>query len=286
MTEPQSCAMKEPEASSKLSPDTKNSSTNWPSLGEQNKLSSELNGMESEGSSEEWENLSSDEMIDDDSNSPKVLDTRQHTDTRRNSLVHRCMSTPELSHLRDEDSYVDCSESVDAQSLATTNSVSDDAVLLSRKKASPVMKKVPSFKDIIMLNAQSRADEEKKKKQIVMQHQQKLRKDAAERRKANRPKLIISPIKRCAKSTGDLRSMVIHEEPEDDGFGGGGGGTIHEDEIMGETDAMEFYSRKTKGSLNRQNGLKIRPDEAKRKEFIIHKKNAQRKAQQARAAGN
>jgi len=193
------------------------------------------------------------------------------------------MSTPELSHLRDEDSYVDCAESVDVQSLATTNSVSDDAVLLSKTKASPVMKKVPSFKDIIMLNAQSRAVEEMNKKELVMQHAQKLRKEAAERRKANRPKLVINPIKRCAKSTGDLRSLVIHEEPEDDGFGGGGG-TIHEEEVLGETDAMEFYSRKTKGNLNRQNGKKIRPDEAKRKDWIIHKKNAQRMAQQARAA--
>ena len=122
-----------------------------------------------------------------------------------------------------------------------------------------------------------------------MQRQQEdRRKAAAQRRKANKPRLVINSIKRCTKSTGDLRSLVIHEDVEDDGYGygggagGGGGGIIHEEEILGETDASEFYSRKNKGNMNRHNGKKTRPDEAKRKAFIIDKKNAQRKAQQGR----
>lgn len=296
MKEPQSCIMKESEAASKTSlveetPDLHpDNSDSWPQLPVgQDKGPAPMSIIESDESSDEWENLSSDEAMDDvpkELNSP-IRETN-FTNTVSKNIVHRCMSTPELSHLHDEDSYViDCSESVDDQSLATTSSFANDAVLLShKKKNTPAMKKVPSFKDIIMLNAQARADEEKKKKEMVVQHQHNLRKEAAERRKANRPKLVISAIKRCTKSTGDLRSMIIHEEPEDGEYdgGGGGGGVIHEHDVLGDTDAMEFYSRKSKGSLNRQNGSKTRPDEAKRKEMIIHKKNAQRKAQQARAA--
>jgi hypothetical protein len=218
-------------------------------------------------SSDEWENLSS-------------IPRKEHIINK--TSFHRCASTPEFSNLQDEDSYVlDCSTdtSVDAQSLSTV----DDAVLLSHTKSS--MRKVPSFKDIIMLNAQARETEDANQKNLLQKHHDKLRADALKKRKAARPKLVVNTIKRCTKSTGDLRSLVIHEDPEDDGFGGGGGGTIHEHEVLGDTDASEFYNRKNKGSISRHNGAKIRPDEAKRKEMIIHKKNAQRKAQEERALG-
>lgn len=218
-------------------------------------------------SSDEWENLSS-------------IPRKEHIINK--TSFHRCASTPEFSNLQDEDSYVlDCSTdtSVDAQSLSTV----DDAVLLSHTKSS--MRKVPSFKDIIMLNAQAREREDANQKNLLQKHHDKLRADALKKRKAARPKLVVNTIKRCTKSTGDLRSLVIHEDPEDDGFGGGGGGTIHEHEVLGDTDASEFYNRKNKGSISRHNGAKIRPDEAKRKEMIIHKKNAQRKAQEERALG-
>ena len=74
---------------------------------------------------------------------------------------------------------------------------------------------------------------------------------------------VVTPIKRCAKSTGDLLSLVENEE----------------DEPMGESDAMEYYSRKAHGAHGRSNGLKQRPDEAKRKEMIVQKKNMQRQKQ-------
>ena len=215
----------------------------------------------------EWENTSS-------------IPRKEHIINK--TSLHRCASTPEISNLQDEDSYIlDCSTdtSVDAQSLSTV----DDAVLLSHTKSS--MRKVPSFKDIIMLNAQARETKDANQKNLLQKYHDKVRADALKKRKANRPKLVVNTIKRCTKSTGDLRSLVIHEDPEDDGFGGGGGGTIHEHEVLGDTDASEFYNRKNKGSISRHNGAKIRPDEAKRKEMIIHKKNAQRKAQEERALG-
>lgn len=74
---------------------------------------------------------------------------------------------------------------------------------------------------------------------------------------------VVTPIKRCAKSTGDLLSLVENED----------------EEAMGESDAMEYYNRKAHGAHGRSNGMKIRPDEAKRKEMIVEKKNMQRQRQ-------
>ena len=67
---------------------------------------------------------------------------------------------------------------------------------------------------------------------------------------------------RCAKSTGDLRSLSQCDS-----------------EIMGETDAMDFYHRKALGAKGRVSGLRLRPDEAKRKEMTMNKKNMQRAGQ-------
>lgn len=97
-----------------------------------------------------------------------------------------------------------------------------------------------------------------------------------------RPKakfVVVSPIKRCAKSTGDLQSLVIVEGDDEDCVGGGGGGGGGAGPVLGETDAMDFYHRKDKGAKGYSNGLKLRPDEAKRRSIIMHKKDVQRKQQ-------
>lgn len=76
-----------------------------------------------------------------------------------------------------------------------------------------------------------------------------------------KPRFIVKkPMKRCIKSTGDLTSLVIQEE----------------EEIIGASDASEFYHRKALGVQTRKNGLKLRPDEAKRKQMIINKKSLQK----------
>lgn len=82
-------------------------------------------------------------------------------------------------------------------------------------------------------------------------------------RPRNRPKLVVAPIKRCAHSTGDLQSLVIHE-----------------DEILGDTDAIEYYSQKSHGYVSRKNGMKQRPDELKRLQMVMYKKGLQRAQQQ------
>jgi hypothetical protein len=76
-----------------------------------------------------------------------------------------------------------------------------------------------------------------------------------------KPRFVVKkPMKRCIKSTGDLKSLVIQED----------------EEVMGSSDAMEFYHRKALGVQTRKNGLKLRPDEAKRKQMIMQKKGLQR----------
>jgi hypothetical protein len=74
-----------------------------------------------------------------------------------------------------------------------------------------------------------------------------------------RPRFVVKPIRRCSKSTGDLQSLAEVDE-----------------EAMGDSDAMEFYHRKALGAKGRANGLKIRPDELKRKQFTLQKKQMQR----------
>ena len=81
-----------------------------------------------------------------------------------------------------------------------------------------------------------------------------------------KPKFVVTPIKRCAKSTGDLRALAhTHEDYE---------------EILGESDAGCFYSQKAKGAKGRESGAKIRPDEQKRLDITMAKKNMQRQRQQ------
>lgn len=82
-----------------------------------------------------------------------------------------------------------------------------------------------------------------------------------------KPRYVVTPIKRCAKSTGDL--LALAEEDEDDG-------------PMGAEDAEEYYNRKAHGAHGRSNGLKQRPDEAKRKQMIVQKKNVQRQRQKGK----
>ena len=64
------------------------------------------------------------------------------------------------------------------------------------------------------------------------------------------------------KSCGDLLSLVHEDE-----------------EVLGETDAEEYYGRKSAGAQGRRNGLKTRPDEAKRLQITMAKKQMQRQRQ-------
>ncbi len=88
-----------------------------------------------------------------------------------------------------------------------------------------------------------------------------------------KPKFVVKQISRCSKSTGDLQSLARiaeHDDPYD------------EDLVLGETDAQLYYSQKAQGKLGRKNGRKIRPDEAKRLQITMAKKDDQRQRQAKR----
>jgi hypothetical protein len=73
-----------------------------------------------------------------------------------------------------------------------------------------------------------------------------------------------SNLKRCAKSSNDLSVIDEQEHYDDDRYDDHG---------------VEFYySNKAMGARGRNNGLKLRPDELKRKDIILHKKNLQRQS--------
>jgi hypothetical protein len=80
-----------------------------------------------------------------------------------------------------------------------------------------------------------------------------------------KPKFVVAPIRRCTKSTGDLQSLAQVS-----------------DEVLGEQDAVEYYAQKSAGHRGRQNGQKLRPDEAKRREIILNKKDLQRQGQSSK----
>lgn len=74
----------------------------------------------------------------------------------------------------------------------------------------------------------------------------------------------VAGIIRNSKSMGNLRALDHIQE---------------EDDVLGDTDAELFYNQKSMGAKGRANGQKIRPDEAKRLEITMNKKNLQKQRQ-------
>eukprot|EP00980_Cylindrotheca_fusiformis_P004651 scaffold991_cov128-Cylindrotheca_fusiformis.AAC.23 len=113
-----------------------------------------------------------------------------------------------------------------------------------------------SFKDALLKKGEPGIPEDSTTTTTKRQHSRRIRKV--------KPKFVVAEVvpMKHAKSTGDLLSL-------------------DEEEVLGETDAHEYYSRKELGSLGRKNGKKQRPDEAKRLQITMNKKNLQR-AQQGR----
>ena len=181
-------------------------------------------------------------------------------------------------------------------------------------------KSAPSFKDILAKNADKPMSwgSDKRKTEAMLR-------DSHRRhhlRVRTKPKFVVaddakgSGMMKHAHSTGDLTKMMemaeqerqrggrgkmkqqfsalMEEDDEGDfvigrgsggGTGGGGGGDMSASEVLGDTDAMDYYHRKDKGSQSTHNKKKERPDEAKRKEISMYKKELQREKQQLKSKG-
>lgn len=204
--------------------------------------------------------------------------------------LHRCKSSPNFSMQRiksqkETDEFSDIDSYLDVRSLKTegsqsvpvsSKSLSDDWSMISSSKGT--LKKIPSFKDMLLKNSDSKQD------QARIDLQEKLRQNVVDR-KTITPTFVVSNVKvhpnglrRCGFSTGDLQSSLHPTEKTLATTQGSTSVIPEEEEVWGDTDAMEFYHQKAMGSSSRSKSLKLRPDEAKRKEFSISKKEMHRRS--------
>ncbi|CAB9522401.1 expressed unknown protein [Seminavis robusta] len=164
--------------------------------------------------------------------------------TRKNSA-----SAPDLRVLDGEEDY----SLLDAQTHLSSSVVVVPSVAASSDAKNPWLNKNKvSFKDAILTPSKYVPSEKTKTTAAIPRAKNKVK-----------SRYVVTPIKRCAKSTGDLLALAEQEM----------------DEILGESDAQEYYQRKSHGAHGRTNGMKQRPDEAKRKDMIVQKKNMQRQQQ-------
>ena len=167
-------------------------------------------------------------------------------------LVHqRSSSVPDLRYLKSLDAVAD-DDSVDGGGILKVhvNSVWGNPVCSLKKVSSQLLQVVAPL--------------DKSNVNVVEMQQHDVLKPLEKRLKI-KPKFVVAPIRRCTKSTGDLQSLTLVNE-----------------EIMGDHDGVEYHAQKSAGQKGRQNGQKIRPDEAKRREIILNKKNLQRQGQASR----
>ncbi|GAX10052.1 hypothetical protein FisN_25Lh097 [Fistulifera solaris] len=200
---------------------------------------------------DDWELIASDEPESSSSQQPVMVEM-----PRRPRSLSSSFSTPDLSRY-------DILESVPEEDNHSCSKCHDDDssydVVAGPRSVWSVASRL-SFRDVILQKAAS--SDTKRSHPTIEQEQLQ----PTLRPFRLKPKFVVKPIHRCAKSTGDLLSLKKIEEDDDD----------DDDDIIGETDAMEFYHRKSSGARSRYNGAKIRPDEAKRLQITMHKKHLQR----------
>ena len=274
-------------------------------------------------------------FIDDPDDDEALAEAKMKARVQFNpKILYRCASTPDFgnydgdpsahahAHAVDSDSEnasANANPSQDASATEESENTTAEQPPASNPAAPPAASAAappspsawggggrrPSFRDMILLNADKTAAEAEAAERHRAETAALLKKEREEHRRARlgglRSRLVVeatAPIRRCAKSTGNLRALdhiqEHHDDEEEDCCGGGGGGgggfgggpiSENDHDVLGDTDAADFYHRKNKGAQNRVAGEKIRPDELKRKEISQYKRDAQRKAQQERQGG-
>ena len=259
-------------------PDADSTAPLWPSIQETYSNSKE----------EDWEfvDTAAGDLHTEDSISSFALSRllcRQLSSSSNNG-IYKVMSTPDLNvsghYVRydGEEDVDDTTESTNDAFTCVSSTAAEDPFVKLRAPLSTVLGKKPSFKDAILLNLQETVKED----HLVVDartlgHQQEKR--------IRKPRFVVKKMTRCALSTGDLTRLSTIHDGDEEGLSSGAGGlpTVpSSDNILGAADAEEFYARKRHGSEARKNGLKLRPDEAKRKEFAMCKRDMQRQVQQSR----
>lgn len=179
----------------------------------------------------------------------------QKAGSGRRQLRH-CESSPDfrLYHLVEEDSVDGDADEVILENTSIVGQDDSSAVLVSAPPSVASTVSKFSFRDAILQNNHVGHGTSGQQTPSAVSEQPRVRK--------NKPKYVVKPIKRCARSAPDLHALL-----EED------------DDILGDTDAGDYYARKAHGMSGRVNGLKSRPDEKKRLEITMAKKNLQRQRQ-------
>lgn len=275
-------------------------STEWPALSP-----SKISSHDHHGTESDWELLPDDslaqtsferdaieiveplrkEMERTDARDGNRTSQRNSTEDKPLCLKH-AHSTPDFHHYSTilEESYDDTGavlvnsydENEDGVGSLASSSivmVSGPSSVVSTQSCWSTSSKI-SFRDAIM---KEQTQETKEADEPDSQEQPKPAKIVRKK-----PKFVVKPIRRCSKSTGDLQALARIAE-NDDYYSGGCGDPYNDDHILGESDAQLYYNQKAQGKLGRKNGRKVRPDEAKRLQITMAKKDDQRQRQQAAA---
>jgi hypothetical protein len=198
---------------------------------------------------EDWELLADDDDDKEGKEDHNSSETKQETpvvQVMNRKILRHAQSSPNLHRTFDMEAVMEDDDDDDA---------SGSFAMVSGPGSVMSMSSNFSFRDAILSPgaAASTSTEDEQAAGAALKNRQA--------RPRIQPRFVVKkPMKRCIKSTGDLKSLVIQED----------------EEVIGAADAMEFYHRKALGVQTRKNGLKLRPDEAKRKQMIMQKKGLQR----------
>jgi len=242
------------------------STTPWPTISESQAF--EHNGLgDRKDMNEDWEIL----CVEEDESALASAPVTSHR------ILKHCESSPnfgsfyfEEEETEESPNFVELENENDTKSVSTamtdlSHVVVETPVITSPNISNPntiggglvKVHRVPSFKDAILLNAQ---EVQKERLEVQKQQEEATLNSMKQKRRMGKTRFVVKEIKRCSKSTPDLSSLA----------------QVVEDEQLGATDSPDYYARKSFGYVARKNGLKLRPDEAKRKEFSIYKRDAQR----------
>lgn len=195
---------------------------------------------------------------------PAAIISEKNPSQQNPKILHHCASSPDFRHLTLAEDDDDESDVL----MKDESSMASSAVMVSGPSSVwSVSSNRLSFRDAILQNKgdqqpmkDSQKDELKKPKKALKTRFVVVKPDAQ----------TSVGLRRNTRSMGNLRALDHIQED-------------HDQEVLGETDADHYYSRKAQGALGRKNGQKIRPDEAKRLQMIMTKKSAQRQRQLGRS---
>eukprot|EP00934_Nitzschia_sp_Nitz4_P007787 Nitzschia sp. Nitz4//scaffold76_size158648//20341//21108//NITZ4_002531-RA/size158648-processed-gene-0.229-mRNA-1//1//CDS//3329557800//7777//frame0 len=217
----------------------------------------------SDNANDEWEVIPPSDSVEV-SFDADALAQRISTSKPNPRILKHCQSSPDLRHLAMDES--DESTSGVFVEKETASDGSTGVVMVSNPPSvwSAASNKL-SFRDAILKNPKPKPAIKSANTDSPQRKTQKL----------NKPKFVVvqptsqkrssKGMLRNSRSMGNLKELDhVQEEFDDD------------EEILGATDACEYYSRKSHGVISRKNGQKTRPDEAKRLQMTMAKKSMQR----------